>query len=528
MGTSAAAAEGATDAVERAVLALDAAVHGPRGSRSREEWLSLVGRCQSLVNRLVAVQDVAVAAAARFEGVWDEDGSLGTVEHGPGRVALDAADLVAPELGASHDQAQRRVEAAVRRTGFEPVPVEVAERPRPTGLGALHDAMRTGRLDAYRADVVAHELLEAPAPVAEAVLAALEPHLDVEPAAALRRRTRRILGRISPDLLRQRAQRARRGTGLRRWVAEPGVDAWYGTFPFEQSAAAWSAIDRLARQYVTDGTSSTIEQARGRALTDLVVQHVDLRVKLVLTTPVDASSVPVPARPASVAVAGRADDLVQVHGARPTEPVLVERGWLQRMAAARTTEVVTRPCDARTGALLDPAGTLARDAYRPTEALILLVTARDGRCRFPGCSVAARFCDVDHVRPWPLGPTSAANLICLCRRHHRIKQSPGWWVRLRPDGIVEWRDPAGRTRTTEPLDALEHVVLPAEPDDPSTTEDAQAARSRAELPSVLEEACERRLEEHDVMVRQRCTLAVRAPATRRHRITAQDAGPPPF
>jgi hypothetical protein len=494
--------------------------------------LALVRRCQVVVNRLVAVQDVAVASTARFESVWSEDGTLGTVEHGPGRVALDAADLVAPELGASHHQAQARVEAAVRRTGLEPVPVELPERPRPTGLGALHEAMRSGGLDAHRAGVVAFELVEVPAAVAEAVLAALEPHLDVEPAAALRRRTRRILGRISPDLLRQRAQRARRETGLRRWVAEPGVDAWYGTFPSEQSAAAWAAVDRLARQYVTDGTCSSIEQARGRALTDLVVQHVDLRYQVVLTTPADTSSPAVPAvvssKPAVGLADGSPDDLVQVHGIRPSEPMLVERGWLQRVLAAEDTDVVTRPCHPASGALLDAAGSLARDAYRPTEALVLLVKARDGRCRFPGCSVAARFCDVDHVRPWPAGPTAGANLMCLCRRHHRIKQSPGWWVRLRADGTAEWTDPRGRVRVTHPLDALEQVVLAAEADDPSATGRADASGPRAELPSVLEEACERRLEQHDVAVRHRCTLAPREAATRRHRARAPDLGPAPF
>jgi hypothetical protein len=48
------------------------------------------------------------------------------------------------------------------------------------------------------------------------------------------------------------------------------------------------------------------------------------------------------------------------------------------------------------------------------------VRARDPHCRFPGCSIAAVFCDLDHVRPFPAGPTHLDNLICLCRRHHRL------------------------------------------------------------------------------------------------------------
>ncbi|HNQ08421.1 MAG TPA: hypothetical protein PKH97_14690 [Tetrasphaera sp.] len=46
--------------------------------------------------------------------------------------------------------------------------------------------------------------------------------------------------------------------------------------------------------------------------------------------------------------------------------------------------------------------------------------------------------------PWPDGPTSPANLIALCRRHHRLKQSPGWTVAIHPDLTVTWTDPVGR------------------------------------------------------------------------------------
>ena len=90
----------------------------------------------------------------------------------------------------------------------------------------------------------------------------------------------------------------------------------------------------------------------------------------------------------------------------------------------------------------------------PRRAWRKLVRARDRRCRFPGCTVAAVFCDLDHVRPWPAGPTTDTNLICLCRRHHRVKQRPGWHVILATDGIATWTDPTGRVRTTDPADAL--------------------------------------------------------------------------
>lgn len=44
--------------------------------------------------------------------------------------------------------------------------------------------------------------------------------------------------------------------------------------------------------------------------------------------------------------------------------------------------------------------------------------------------------------------------MCLCRRHHRIKQRPGWHARLLPDGTLEVTDPTGRVRTSLPVDLL--------------------------------------------------------------------------
>lgn len=122
------------------------------------------------------------------------------------------------------------------------------------------------------------------------------------------------------------------------------------------------------------------------------------------------------------------------------------------MSCTRDAGSAAVVCHRWTGALLDPADRLATQAYRPGEALKTHIRRRDGGCRFPGCSVSARQCDLDHVVPWPHGPTSAAKLICLCRRHHRVKQRHRWRLRLFADGGVEWVDPTGRRHRTEPVD----------------------------------------------------------------------------
>ena len=515
------------------------------GPGSRDDWITMAGDCQSLINTLTSVQHTALAEAARRESDWCEDGTLGETVHAPGRVVLDAADLAAPVLGASHAQAQRRVELAVRlAVAREPVPADGRATPDHNGLGGVHAAMAEGRIDGYRASVIADELALAPAEVAEAIVSALDDHLH-DDAPTLRRRTRRLVARISPDLLRQRAQRARTSTGLRRWVSEPGVDTWLGTFPSEDAAAAWAAIDRLAHDLVADGTCSNIEQARGKALTDLVISNATIDVQILLAVPAGTEVGPATATPARML---QGDDLVQVQGARPSEPMLVRREWVHDHLAKRSRKgrEMARssfvPCDPVTGARLDPDDHLSTAGYRPGTELAALVRARDGRCRFPGCSVAARFCDLDHVRPWPTGPTAAGNLLTLCRRHHRIKQRPGWWVRCAPDGTATWTDPGGGDRTTAPLDALETVLLRSDPAQAAGIEDAGARPRRpasidddasATAWSVLETVLGIRLEHHPTGERanghRRCTSAADLrDGSARHRTHATVPDEPPF
>ena len=94
--------------------------------------------------------------------------------------------------------------------------------------------------------------------------------------------------------------------------------------------------------------------------------------------------------------------------------------------------------------------------YRHPPVMEAIVTARDRRCRAPGCLRAATSCDNDHVRPWPDGPTSVTNTCCLCRYHHRLKtHATGWRVACAADDDVDgltWTTPTGRTAVTTPHD----------------------------------------------------------------------------
>jgi hypothetical protein len=99
-------------------------------------------------------------------------------------------------------------------------------------------------------------------------------------------------------------------------------------------------------------------------------------------------------------------------------------------------------------------GPAPESRYRPSAALEEFIRVRDLTCRFPGCEESAEFCDIDHTIQYPVGPTHASNLKCLCRKHHLLKTFwtgiGGWADRQLRDGTVIWKSPTGRTYQTLP------------------------------------------------------------------------------
>ena len=382
-----------------------------------------------------------------------------------GHVSEFAAGVVGPRLGLSPPGVDRKVRVSAR----------LASRFVPT-----LELMASGELDDYRASVLVSELVEAAPDVAAAVQQQVLPRAPMMTAAQLRVAVRRALARLDPGALRARVQRSREERGLWKRPGEPGVSEWLAVLPNETSAACWAAVDELARRYRADGDARTLDQARADAMADLVLGHATVTTTVTFTVPAVASgssptgspvgglaplglplpapsggragdsSTPGPRTPLTVDVAGTAlpgDALpvVEVPGVGEVPAEVV-----RQVAAAFGTRALLALCDGQSGTLASET----REAYRPPARLDRLVRARDATCRFPGCTIAAARCDVDHVIAHPRGPTEEANLMCLCRHHHRLKQQERWRVTMTPEGVVTWTTPVGDQFTTWPVDHL--------------------------------------------------------------------------
>lgn len=118
--------------------------------------------------------------------------------------------------------------------------------------------------------------------------------------------------------------------------------------------------------------------------------------------------------------------------------------------------------------LTDPVSgvVVTADVYTPTASLKRLINARDLHCRFPGCRVPLKYCDIDHTVDWALGGrTVPENLENLCIKHHRMKHMSEWAVTQRDHGVLTWTSPLGDTTIDRPVSTVVFKAITNETDD---------------------------------------------------------------
>jgi hypothetical protein len=327
---------------------------------------------------------------------------------------------------------------------------------RTAELPVVATAWRAALVDARKATVIGEQVsyldpLTAQEVAAEAVEYATAAG-RCRTAPQLRQWLRRQVIAADPEAAEQRRQRA---MADRRVVITPGEDGMcelWVLLPGVQGRQIQTALTTCAQQLGADD-ARTMDQRRADTLVDLLLGRTDppevhLQVIVPADTITEESQQPGWVPGLGPVTAGEVEELV---GPRLGAEIGTGTGTSTstRLGTGLGAQVSVRRLltDPATGFLTD----LAEKRYRPSAALDRAVRAREATCRFPGCRRAADSADtdLDHTIAWPKGPTSAANLAVLCRRHHRLKHTAGWNVELDISGVMTWTTPTGRTYITQ-------------------------------------------------------------------------------
>ncbi|HWR47446.1 MAG TPA: DUF222 domain-containing protein, partial [Pseudonocardiaceae bacterium] len=366
-----------------------------------------------------------------------------------------------------------------------------------TRLPATLAALEQGRITLAKARIIDTETMnlsqEHTAAVEQQVLATAGRQTPGQVRAA----TSRAVLTADPAAARKRAERARRERGVRMWPEPDGMATLSAYLPAAEATGVFAVLDEHARRAGSTCEERSLEARRGDALVDLVLGPTGscsagtnaTRERTTAqpsgqqnttgttgpntdpnTSKSTRESTPAAGTPGTPGPAGcrcecgrcRRGGGVDVRVTVPYTALLgandlpgelagygpIPAAVARDLAAGGTwRRILTDP---ESGRPLDYGTT----RYRPPAHLTGLVITRDQTCQFPGCRVPAHRCDLDHNVPYDpatgTGPTSETNLGPKCRRHHQVKQTPGWSVTHHPDGCTTWATPSGHQYHSQP------------------------------------------------------------------------------
>lgn len=305
-------------------------------------------------------------------------------------------------------------------------------------LPRTRQALEGGRLTPAQARLLTQASFELPDEKLAAFELRLVDRAGDQSLTGLRRAIRRAVIALDPARDEQRTAQARHDRHVRFVEADHGMAWLYALLPAADAKAIYARIDGAARLAPPEDVRTT-DQLRADALVNGVLN-------------------------------GITGQLPSEHGRQPSVNVLIplcslvgadnEAGWLDGygpISADTARRIAHDPTGTWRRLIIDPlSGQLldyGRTRYRPPPHLVDHVIARDGECSFPFYTHSARQSDLDHIQPYPDGPTSANNLQPLHRRHHNAKTEAGWRQSRDPEtGETVWLSPQRRRYLTRPPD----------------------------------------------------------------------------
>ena len=389
--------------------------------------VDVMDSCERLASWAAARQLAAIAElAARRPTRPPPDGVAGHDDAGhPGMPSISefAVDEVAAALRLSRCAAGARLHLAVELTR----------------LPDTAAALARGLVDVPRVRAIVDAVSPLDGRTAAAVEGRVLPRAGEQTVGRLRASLSRAVLAVDPA---GAEVRHRRMVSDRRVAVSPladGMAELWALLPADDAVATYAALDAVARR-APSGDPRGMDARRADALVGLVLRSGgggsagddvggsgSLRAEVRVTVP-------------AATALGLADQPGELAGHGP-----IPASMARRLAKRSTWRRVATDPD--NGVVVE----VGRAAYTPSAALADLVRARDRTCRFPGCRQPAHRCDLDHVAPYPAGPTTAGNLATLCRHHHRLKHLTSWRVTVQDDAGLAWTSPTGRRYVTSPM-----------------------------------------------------------------------------
>jgi Domain of unknown function (DUF222) len=276
-----------TDEEQEAILAEELAADsqpmpaGPLAALAAEEmapgpaqagWLGAAARdCEVLDENALA----GVAIAARRLGAWAQAAELGAVAQIAARAA--AAD---PKIGLARDgrpgrlgqDAISQVSLALMLSDYSATNLAELAVTLRWRLPATGQALAEGRIDLYRARLIADATSVLSEEAARGVEAKVLPEAGGQVAGDLRARLRRAVITADPDGAEQRRQEAERHAKISLYGDHDGTATLAGSkLPAIEAAAAMARITALARAMKAAGQDGGLDLHRARVMLGLLL-----------------------------------------------------------------------------------------------------------------------------------------------------------------------------------------------------------------------------------------------------------------